>query len=386
MTAATPLHVELPSSSQLKSFADSPPTPYTPRSVLSLRQNSDSASMASAKTPRSPVEPHSPHDPTSSEVNGKHAESDEGGDKPVFAEGREAAQSKDQLHAQEIELPEMNVAPPDTLPPSPPLTEMEGKDEDEAKAASQHLPEEDITNWQSSVDGRDGSYHESDLGYSTGNEVSPVDARGPSARQLGVPQDGDFASSAPQEVVHPLRLDVHPPSPPLWEVIQPPQDNNTRRTLGALSPDHAARHERTPKAATTRPLIPFSTYYFGPPPLDSAYGTTPVGHIGVHHPREIIRIERDYSGGELVQFAPIYPLELEGRITPTQFLETVNTINEILISAHSLRLVTKSHYEKEMHRLRQCIDEINKSLYNPLGLNILWPHKVAFMFLEIEYY
>lgn len=39
-----------------------------------------------------------------------------------------------------------------------------------------------------------------------------------------------------------------------------------------------------------------------------------MGHIGVHHPREIIRIERDYSGGELVQFAPIYPLELEGRV------------------------------------------------------------------------
>jgi len=40
----------------------------------------------------------------------------------------------------------------------------------------------------------------------------------------------------------------------------------------------------------------------------------PVGHIGVHHPREIIRIERDYASGEVVQFTPIYPLELEGRV------------------------------------------------------------------------
>ena len=63
-----------------------------------------------------------------------------------------------------------------------------------------------------------------------------------------------------------------------------------------------------------RPLIPKSSYYFGPPPPDSAYGTAPTGHIGVHHPREILRIERDYSGGELIQFAPIYPLELEGRV------------------------------------------------------------------------
>lgn len=61
-------------------------------------------------------------------------------------------------------------------------------------------------------------------------------------------------------------------------------------------------------------MIPKSSYYFGPPPPDSAYGTAPIGHIGVHHPREILRVERDYTGGELIQFAPIYPLELEGRV------------------------------------------------------------------------
>lgn len=97
----------------------------------------------------------------------------------------------------------------------------------------------------------------------------------------------------------------------------------------------------------------------------------------------MLRIERDYTGGELIQFAPIYPLELEGRVrglpqdilvytnaiyrmaqlTPTQFLESINSINEILISAHSLRhslfdhmlailslqiskLFVKTHFEK----------------------------------------
>ena len=111
-------------------------------------------------------------------------------------------------------------------------------------------------------------------------------------------------------------------------------------------------------ASRRRPPIPHSSYYFGLPPPDCAYGTPPVGHIGVHHPREIIRIERDYASGEVVQFTPIYPLELEGRvgnidlvlsvgvnmiaggriqITPTQFHETINDINEILISAYSIR-------------------------------------------------
>lgn len=61
-------------------------------------------------------------------------------------------------------------------------------------------------------------------------------------------------------------------------------------------------------------MIPHSTYYFGPPPSDSAYGTPPIGQIGVHHPREVVRIERDYVGGELIQFSPVFPLELEGRV------------------------------------------------------------------------
>lgn len=65
----------------------------------------------------------------------------------------------------------------------------------------------------------------------------------------------------------------------------------------------------------SRSLKPKSSYYFGPPPEDSAFGTAPVGQIGVHHPREMIRIERDYSGGELPQFAAIYPLELQGRVS-----------------------------------------------------------------------
>lgn len=65
-----------------------------------------------------------------------------------------------------------------------------------------------------------------------------------------------------------------------------------------------------------RPLIPYSSYYRGTPSADSAFGTEPIGQIGLHHPREILRVERDYSGGELIQFAPVFPLELDGRVSP----------------------------------------------------------------------
>ncbi|OAX42555.1 hypothetical protein K503DRAFT_862940 [Rhizopogon vinicolor AM-OR11-026] len=200
-----------------------------------------------------------------------------------------------------------------------------------------------------------------------------------------------------------LNLEFRKPSPQPWDNVDPPPENNGRLELGYYSPPPHSTTYLTQQNARRRPLIPHSAYYIGPPASDSAYGTPPVGQIGVHHPREIVRIERDYAGGELVQFSSIYPIELDGRITPTQFLDTINDINEILISAHSSRhsfihnffaVVTlhlstfflTPHYDKEMRRLKCRIDEMNTQIYNPVGLNILWPRNVAFLFLEIEYY
>ncbi|KAG8220220.1 Golgin subfamily A member 7/ERF4 family-domain-containing protein [Butyriboletus roseoflavus] len=199
-----------------------------------------------------------------------------------------------------------------------------------------------------------------------------------------------------------LHLEFKRPSPQPWDEIDPPGDSNEMYTSDYYSTLNSKRFATLQKSRR-RPLIPHSAYYFGPPPPDSAYGTLPVGQIGVHHPREIVRIERDYAGGELIQFSPIFPLELDGRITPTQFHQTINDINEILISAHSIQrtfvdnllavvtlqlstLVMSSHYEKEMRRLKRKIEEMNTGLYNPVGLHILWPQRVAFLFLEIEYY
>jgi hypothetical protein len=35
-----------------------------------------------------------------------------------------------------------------------------------------------------------------------------------------------------------------------------------------------------------------------------------------------------------------------------------------------------------MDRLQDLIDQLNKELYNPVGLNILWPREVAFLFVR----
>lgn len=131
-----------------------------------------------------------------------------------------------------------------------------------------------------------------------------------------------------------FHLNLKPSSPQPWDHIDPPSDNNHKSIEGGYySPSTQQKFHTMQKArrvfpfgirrrsvfltdfiSEARPLIPKSSYYFGPPPPDSAYGTAPTGHIGIHHPREILRVERDYTGGELIQFAPIYPLELEGRV------------------------------------------------------------------------
>ncbi|PWZ03648.1 hypothetical protein BCV70DRAFT_197847 [Testicularia cyperi] len=148
---------------------------------------------------------------------------------------------------------------------------------------------------------------------------------------------------------------------------------------------------------------PKSSYYFGPPDSSTAFGTPVTGKIGVHLPKEIVRIERDYSSGELPQFHSSFPLELEGRISPTTFSELVNDINALLIDAHTpsktwrdnclailsfylFPLAFGSHYQRTMTKLKTLVERLNKDILNQVGLNLAQPAKTAFLFIEIEYY
>lgn len=233
----------------------------------------------------------------------------------------------------------------------------------------------------------------------------PQEVEHGNADQLSPVQGPSFSVSRRPSA---LQIRSKPPSPQPWDLVDPPDDNMKGRTLPEsvayqLPATGSGKFMDAQLTATGRRLIPKSSYYSGPPPSDAAYGTPPMGHIGVHHPREVLRVERDFTGGEVIQFAPIYPLELEGRLTPTQFLESINSINEVLISAHSLRhafldnvitlmslqlsrLVMSTHFQKELKKLRSLVGELNEISFNPVGLNILWPGDVAFQFLEIEYY
>jgi hypothetical protein len=287
----------------------------------------------------------------------------------------------------------------DVLPPSPPLTpvgtneslEQTRLDREEGGGGEMDIVE---VEWHPLGHAQTASVDNQTQDAVVSQESDIVTSDG----HLAFPEDEKVKLSSPRRASELQPLDTKPPSPQPWDLVDPPPSNGRRGTdyYSTLGP-------RKFDTLQTQGPVPKSSYYFGPPPPGSAYGTHPIGQIGAHHPREILRVERDYTGGELVQFAPIYPLELEGRITPTQFLESINAINEVLISAHSLRhtvfdnvltvfslqlsrLWVTSHYEKEMRRLQLVFDELNARVYNPVGLNIIWPRKVAFLFLEIEYY
>lgn len=150
----------------------------------------------------------------------------------------------------------------------------------------------------------------------------PNRGMGPGSSFVG----GTVGSSQRTTSTHPLKVDIPPNShsPPLWEIIGPSRDDDAPHRVtetivpqqyvlclpfrDCISLNHTFR--------SSKRLIPKSSYYYGPPPSDTAFGTDPIGQIGIHHPREIVRIERDYSGGEIIQFSAVYPLEFEGRVRP----------------------------------------------------------------------
>ncbi|WWC73432.1 uncharacterized protein I206_107400 [Kwoniella pini CBS 10737] len=146
---------------------------------------------------------------------------------------------------------------------------------------------------------------------------------------------------------------------------------------------------------------PRSSYTLQAIPAHSYFNQPITGIIGKHLPKEIIRIDRDWSGGEVCQFDTVYPLELEGRIQPSQLLSFIKTLNEILYSAYSVKntildnliavgtlwtslIWRKSHFEKELIRAEEYIQLSNKEVFNLNGLNVLSPRFVALQFLEIE--
>ncbi|ORX73881.1 hypothetical protein DL89DRAFT_263896 [Linderina pennispora] len=114
-----------------------------------------------------------------------------------------------------------------------------------------------------------------------------------------------------------------------------------------------------------------------------------------------IRIERDYSTGDMRQFSLDVPVQLQGRIDEQRFKRFVRRINGMLAEAEgaTLRnvlegclafatlylstLIIKPHFRKTIDRISRFIAQENESFFAPMGLVVLDPQLTAFMFIEI---
>ncbi|WVR08295.1 hypothetical protein IAU60_005344 [Kwoniella sp. DSM 27419] len=243
---------------------------------------------------------------------------------------------------------------------------------------------------------------------------SPLGELGPSSSQ----GHGNSASVGPAAYMSDHGYPT--PGPSSFSVIRSPGRNTSAGSLGLDKPssgqgfqDWEEEYERQ-KMSRWRDKVdkdltgwrgghgqPRSSYPRQAIPAHSYYYTPITGTIGKHLPKEIVRIERDWSGGEVCQFETTFPLELDGRIQPAQFAQFIHELNAILVCAYSVRgavwdnllavaslwtslLWRQSCFERELRRAERHIDESNQQLFNAHGLNVLSPRDVALQFLEIE--
>ncbi|GBB97178.1 hypothetical protein RclHR1_02930027 [Rhizophagus clarus] len=128
-----------------------------------------------------------------------------------------------------------------------------------------------------------------------------------------------------------------------------------------------------------------------------------VSTSGITAPKRIIRIDRDYTRGELCQFQTAFPVEIDGRITPRRFQQTINTLNDLLAKAHNPKynffdnclacltiytstLCLRPHFDRMIEEICKFLDNENITSYNSQGLNFRDPRRTSFLFLELELY
>ena len=208
------------------------------------------------------------------------------------------------------------------LPPSPPLTRVPTHESTSTRIPPLPLENDDERQGLEEIDIVDHHWHPLRLTQEDSLSLHDV--------HFSSEMDEKRPSRTPRRPAH-LNLEFRKPSPQPWDTVDPPPQHSGRLEHGFYSPLQSTTYATQQNTyvillkrflcgwlivarSRPRPLIPHSAYYNGPPPSNSAYGTPPVGQIGVHFPREIVRVERDYVGGELIQFSSIYPIELEGRV------------------------------------------------------------------------
>lgn len=115
-----------------------------------------------------------------------------------------------------------------------------------------------------------------------------------------------------------------------------------------------------------------------------------------------IFLQRDYSKGTCVRFHNRFPPELETRIEPNVFEQTINSINDMYadaeqmscgrycegclgcITAYLVFLCLETHYEQMMKKITKYIAEQNERVWVPRGLYLTNPVERGLRVIEIS--
>jgi len=125
-------------------------------------------------------------------------------------------------------------------------------------------------------------------------------------------------------------------------------------------------------------------------------------HIPLAQCRKVF-VQRDYTRGLAVRFVSEFPIELQGRISPNVWIETVTNINRLyesaeMVSTRSMletvfgcatcylsRLCITSQYQKKLNELAKYLEDVNRTIYIPAGLFVTDPMERGLRVLEISF-
>ena len=121
--------------------------------------------------------------------------------------------------------------------------------------------------------------------------------------------------------------------------------------------------------------------------------------VCIDRPKEVIKIERDFSKGEHWQYSTKFPLEFQNKLNYDQFHLSITEINKILNSAFdpyknlfdsflqiltlfTIEFIKTSYFESQVNLLQSTLNTLNYNIFNPVGLNILNPIDIGFLYVS----
>ncbi|KAJ1837215.1 Golgin sub A member 7 [Coemansia sp. RSA 2611] len=182
----------------------------------------------------------------------------------------------------------------------------------------------------------------------------------------------------------------------------PPQALATPPPVHARASE-APRARRSPEqdSGPQRAAVPVAKPYAVPAAKSYALPAADAVARPAGDPWRRVRVERDYSQGEVRRFSVAMPEQLAGRLDEQQFKRFVRRLNRMLADAEgaTLRsvlegclayatlyvstLLVKPHFKRAVEHISAFVARENRDVFAPAGLLVIDPLQTAYMFIEI---